>query len=138
MSLHYNCPVTLERCTQSCPENPNDFGLLCFKQQVLQSAETVRLRAIDGNSQPPTQADTAPVRTAQVIRWQGITRHDLPVDRILDAARQAELGCVVVLGYTERGVEYFASSMADGADVVWLLERCKQTLLTIGIEPDPV
>lgn len=80
----------------------------------------------------------APERTAQVIRWQGVTKHDLPVDRILEAAAAAELRCVVVMGYAPDGSEYFASSIADGADVLWLAERLKLKLLTATVETDPV
>jgi len=91
-------------------------------------------------SEPPEgfDPDVAPVRTAQVIRWQGITKLDLPVDRIVDASRDADLSVIVVLGYRKDGTEYFASSVSDGADVVWLLERAKHKLLTIGLEPDEV
>jgi len=96
------------------------------------------LRVVDGDSQPPTHADSAPVRTAQVLRWQGTTKHDLPPERIIEAAQSAGLRCVVVLGYDADGAEYFASSIADGADVLWLLERLKLQLLTTGVEADPV
>lgn len=95
------------------------------------------LRLLDGDSAAPTHADTAPVRTAQLLRWHGITRLDLPPERILDAAQADDLRCVVVLGYKADGSEYFASSLADGADVLWLLERLKLQLLTTGAETDP-
>lgn len=96
------------------------------------------LRLLDGDSAVPTHADTAPTRTAQVIRWRGITRHDLPVERILEAAGGADLRVAVVIGYDADGDEYFASSVSDGADVLWLLERLKLQLLTSGEETDPV
>lgn len=75
-------------------------------------------------------AQQAPQRTAQVLRFQGITKLDIPVDRVLDSALDEGLRCVVVLGYDTDGKEYFASSIADGADVLWLLERLKLRLLT--------
>jgi hypothetical protein len=68
-----------------------------------------------------------PQRSAQLLRWRGITRRDLDPGVVLDAARHLE--CVVVLGYDADGEEYFASSIADGADVLWLLERLKRKLL---------
>jgi len=40
-----------------------------------------------------------------------------------------KLKSVLVIGYDEAGEEYFASSIADGGDVLWLLERCKQELM---------
>ena len=66
----------------------------------------------------------------KVIALNNVTRLDLPPNRILDAARD-ELESVVLLGYSTTGEEYFASSLADGGDVLWLLERCKAALLAM-------
>ncbi len=69
--------------------------------------------------------------TDNVVALDVVTSLDLPADRILDGARDADLGGVVILGWDRDGEEYFASSIADGADVLWLLERLKLELLTI-------
>jgi hypothetical protein len=66
----------------------------------------------------------------QVIPIGCVTRLDLPVDTVLDAARE-QLDSVVLCGYTKDGEEYFASTIADGGDVLWLLERCKTLLLKV-------
>ncbi len=58
-----------------------------------------------------------------------ITSLDIPAERVLNSALAKELDRVVVMGYDKDGAEYFASSMADGADVVWLAERIKKKLL---------
>lgn len=92
-------------------------------------------------TEPPEGFDPAqqtPMRTAQVLRFQGITKLDIPVDRVLDGAMDEQLRCVVVLGYDVDGKEYFASSIADGADVLWLLERLKLRLLTETAETNEV
>jgi len=60
-----------------------------------------------------------------------VTRIDLPVDRIIDQAKAANLRSIVVLGYAEDGTEYLASSIADGGTVLWLMERLKLVLLNI-------
>ena len=65
--------------------------------------------------------------SAKVINIGCITRLDLPAERVLDAAK-ANMDSVVLLGYDKDGFEYFASTIADGGDVLWLLERCKQRL----------
>lgn len=65
---------------------------------------------------------------SNVVNFTGITKLDLPPDRILEQA-QGTLEGVVILGYTKDGREYFASSYADGGDVLWLLERLKKQLL---------
>ena len=67
-----------------------------------------------------------------VIPIGGVTKLDLPVDRVLEAAKSMDLEGVVLLGYKKNGDQYFASTYADGGEVVWLLEMCKKQLLEIG------
>lgn len=69
--------------------------------------------------------------SAKVIPLNNVTRLDLPVDRVLDAARDT-LNNVVILGYDKEGQQYFASTFADGGEVLWLLEKCKLALLNVG------
>lgn len=66
-----------------------------------------------------------------VIIFNGITKHDLPVEQVLDQAKEAGLHNVVILGSfdAECDEEYFASSVADGGTVLWLLERLKHQLM---------
>jgi len=66
----------------------------------------------------------------EVVVFTGITKLDLPPDRLLEAA-VGQLEGVVIVGYDKDGKEYFASSYADGADALWLLERMKLKLLRI-------
>lgn len=65
-----------------------------------------------------------------VVTLNAATRLDVPPDRVLDAAKDARLTGAVVLGWDADGQEYFASSIADGSDVLWLIERLKLKLLT--------
>lgn len=65
-----------------------------------------------------------------VVMFHGITKLDLPPDRMLEAA-VGELDGVVIMGYKKDGTEYFASSYADGGTCLWLLERCKKQLLDV-------
>ncbi len=83
------------------------------------------LRAVGSDDARFVQAD--PVRTAQVIRLGCTTRLDSEPHVILEGAKG--LRCIVVIGYDADGSEHFASSMADGADALWLIERCKARLL---------
>lgn len=57
--------------------------------------------------------------TAEVIELDVISRLDIPPDRVLQKALDAGLTEVVVIGYDADGQEYFASSQADGGDVLW-------------------
>lgn len=67
-----------------------------------------------------------------VVLFPGITTLDIEPQRVIDSAAEAGLTDVVVLGYDKNGDEYFASSVADGAEVLWLLERLKLKLLRIA------
>jgi len=73
--------------------------------------------------------------SGKIIEMPCITFLDLPPDRILENAK-GRLQGVVILGYDEDGDEYFASSYADGGEVLWLLEMLKLQLLTVTVGPD--
>lgn len=68
---------------------------------------------------------------AEVIVGNFITRLELPVERVINGAVEADLASVVILGVTKDGYEYFASSSPDGANVLWALERAKHKLMQI-------
>lgn len=68
---------------------------------------------------------------SNVIPIGCITKLDLPPDQILEQA-VGKLKGVVVLGYDTDGKEYFASSYADGGDMLWLLKRCEHALMNIA------
>lgn len=67
---------------------------------------------------------------SNVVPIGGVTKLDLPVETILEGAKDV-LKSAILIGYDEGGEEYFASTFADGGDVLWLLERCKQRLLRV-------
>lgn len=69
--------------------------------------------------------------SAKVIPIGCITKLDLPVDTVLDAAK-GQLESVVLLGWTTDGEEYFASTDPDGGSVIFLLERAKLQLLRMS------
>lgn len=60
-----------------------------------------------------------------------LTRLDVPCERILNAALESTLQKVVLVGVDADGEMYFASSMADGGDALWWLEKAKKALLDI-------
>ena len=65
-----------------------------------------------------------------------VTYLDLPPDRILEKG-MGQLEGVVVIGYKKDGSEFFASSYADGAVCLWLLERYKKELLEVPETHEP-
>lgn len=66
--------------------------------------------------------------TNNVVPLGNVTHLDLPPDRVLEDA-VGKLEGVVIVAWDKEGEEYFASSIAAGDEVMWLLERCKQKLL---------
>lgn len=70
--------------------------------------------------------------SADVVTFPGITKLDLPPERLLTQALEAQPDSVVIVGYGKDGEFYFASSKADGAEVLWLLELAKKRLLEVG------
>jgi len=55
---------------------------------------------------------------------------DIDPDIVLKSP-MGNMDTVIVIGYTKDGDEYFASSKADGGEIIWLLERMKLRLLTV-------
>jgi hypothetical protein len=70
---------------------------------------------------------------SNIIPFNGITRLDLDPDRVLENTK-GKLEGVILIGYDKQGEEYFASSYADGGDVLWLLERMKMRLLNVEVD----
>jgi hypothetical protein len=67
---------------------------------------------------------------SNVVELDVVTTLDIPAERVLRNA--AGITTAVVLGYNEDGSFYFASSVADGAEVLWLLKLAEKRLLEIG------
>ena len=70
---------------------------------------------------------------SNVVPFNGITKLDLNPDIVLENTK-GKLEGLVICGYDKDGQEYFASTYADGGDVLWLLERMKLRLLTVEVE----
>jgi tryptophanyl-tRNA synthetase len=68
----------------------------------------------------------------EVVEPVFVTKLDLPAERILRKATENNLSEAIVIGLDQDGNLYFASSNADGADVLWLIELAKKRLLEIG------
>lgn len=64
------------------------------------------MKVVD-STEPPSGESETPPRTCQLIRWSGVTRLDISVSTVIEAASSAGLRCAVVLGYDESGEEYF-------------------------------
>ena len=65
-----------------------------------------------------------------VTDFPGETRLRTPVPKILAIAAGAGLEDVIVVGWRESCEMYFASSQADGAQVLWLLRQAEHELIS--------
>lgn len=65
-----------------------------------------------------------------VVRFPGISYLDLDPDQVLQEA-VGKLDQVVICGFDKDGNQYFASSVADGGQSLWHLERAKWALMKI-------
>lgn len=66
---------------------------------------------------------------SNILEFTGITKADIPPERILTKALSKGLTDCIVIGRTKDGDLYFAGSMADGGDALWLMELAKKDLL---------
>ena len=70
---------------------------------------------------------------SNVVKFPGISFHDIDPDQVLQEAI-GELSEVVIVGFGKDGEQYFASSVADGGQSLWHLERAKWALMKITDE----
>jgi hypothetical protein len=67
---------------------------------------------------------------SKVINLPCVTSIDLPPNRVLQGA-WGKLKGVVLIGWDKDNEFYFASSIADGYEVLWLLEMAKKELMEV-------
>lgn len=68
----------------------------------------------------------------KVVVLPVITTLDLDVERVLQAAIDAKLTQVWVIGEDAAGGLYFASSVSDGGNALWWMEKAKRALMEIS------
>jgi hypothetical protein len=66
-----------------------------------------------------------------VVKFSGLTTHDIPVDKVLCGAWAANLEIVLVLGRKPDGEVFYATSTGEKKELVYLLECCKYDLLKL-------
>lgn len=64
---------------------------------------------------------------AQIIPFPGGTILPIPVEGVLEAAKQCE--AVLVLGVDAEGAFYAAASISDGHTLLWWLEQFRHKLM---------
>lgn len=74
-------------------------------------------------------SDEPKLKLAEVTTLPVITTLDLNVERVLNAALDANLDQVIILGRDADGEFYFASTKSDGGTVLWELETARLKLM---------
>jgi hypothetical protein len=74
-------------------------------------------------------SDEQKLKLASVVVLPVITTLDIDVQRVLNAAVNAELERAIVIGRTADGELYFASSKSGGGEILWDLETARLRLM---------
>lgn len=67
-----------------------------------------------------------------IVLFPGISPNDYGANLMLEAATNADLDSVVIIGWNKDGEMFFSSSMGNGPECLWLIEKAKQSLLKAG------
>ena len=71
-----------------------------------------------------------------IVELGAFTKLDIPPDRVLSSAVD-KLQDVVIVGWEkETSLLYFASSTANGPEILWLLEKAKERLLSLEYQEE--
>lgn len=66
---------------------------------------------------------------SNIVELNMITRLDIPASKLLKQALKDDLKSVVLMGWDKEDNFTFRSSLADGGDVLWLIELVKKRLM---------
>lgn len=67
-----------------------------------------------------------------VRMFTGITPNNYDANVMLEAATRADLTDVIIMGWDKDGDLFFSASMGDGPECLWLIEKAKAALLSVG------
>lgn len=112
-----------------CTEAYQIIGCLRFDASTVPILDNLSAAS---RGEPLPHETCLPYAESNVTGFGGLTSLDLPTERILRAALKNNLQGALVIGWTPDGDQYFAGSMADGADALWLLEYAKRELFNVA------
>jgi hypothetical protein len=75
--------------------------------------------------------------TAEILELGCMTKLDIPPEKILRAALDADLSEVVVIGLNKKGRLYNAASKSSLAEILFVLEFAKAALMRDQFEDEP-
>lgn len=65
----------------------------------------------------------------EVINLNTDTLLDIPADKVIEGAVEADLDMIVVIGWGKDGSLYFGSSSGDAPEIMWLLQTAQKLLM---------
>jgi hypothetical protein len=65
----------------------------------------------------------------EVIRPDFVTKLDVPIDDVINGAKETKFESIIVIGWTEDEGHYFASSTGDAAEMLFILELAKKRVI---------
>ena len=68
----------------------------------------------------------------EVVDLGAVTSLDMPAERVLEGALAQNLESAVIIGCRDDGSFFFASSVADGGSVLWLMEIARKRLMQMA------
>ena len=68
---------------------------------------------------------------AEIVELSVVTKLDIPAERVISRAAEADLVEVVIVGFDKDGDLFFAANKADAGAVGWQLDMAKHRLLKL-------
>jgi hypothetical protein len=66
---------------------------------------------------------------SNVVILPVVTTLDIPAERILTQAIEADLKEAMIIGTSKDGSFFFAATFGDGGNVLWLLEKARIAIM---------
>jgi hypothetical protein len=102
---------------------------VCHEGEFFEHSSTGRTSDFDSENRGSIPCAQVKRRFMKVLEFTGITTLPIAVDKVLNAAKEAKLESVFVIGRDPDGNFYTAASEADGGHNLILLEFAKRNLL---------
>jgi hypothetical protein len=74
--------------------------------------------------------------TDKVTEFDGLTKHDIPAEKVLQASIDAKVDPVVIVGYAENGELYVAGSSGDAITTLGLLVAAQHYVVEVANEQE--
>ncbi len=67
---------------------------------------------------------------SNIIQFTGDSRLDIEADKVIESSLGQGINQVLIIGYTDNGEDYMASSTSDVKELLFMIEKFKFELMT--------